>query len=91
MFDVNLVRNKWILCCDIKCYVGRNIGGVKIIEFGIFVVVYLVGLGNVKKYLCSGGMEDFSDGFGIFICYYLRKFLGYNINFIILKKKVKVM
>jgi hypothetical protein len=90
-FDANLSRNKWILRRDIKRYVGSYIGGVKITESGILAAAHLAGAGNVKKYLRSGGMEDFSDGFGTSIRHYLRKFSGYNTNFIIPQKKVKVM
>jgi len=90
-FDANLARNKWILRRDIKRYVGRYIDGVKITESGILAAAHLAGAGNVKKYLRSGGVEDFSDGFGTTIRHYLKKFSGYNTNFIIPQKKVKVM
>ncbi len=83
--------NKWILRKDIKRYVGRNIGGVKITESGILAAAHLAGAGNVKKYLRSGGAIAFSDAFGTSIKHYLRKFSGYDTSHIIPNRKAKVL
>ena len=90
-FDAYTARNKWILRRDIKRYSGRYIGGVKITESGILAAAHLAGAGNVKKYLRSGGAQDFTDGFGTSIRHYLRKFSGYDTYFIVPQKKAKVM
>ena len=90
-FDAYTAKNKWILRKDIKRYVGRYIEGVKITESGILAAAHLAGAGNVKKYLRSGGAEDFTDGFGTSIRYYLKKFSGYNTAHIKPQKKVRVM
>lgn len=90
-FDAYTAQNKWILRRDIKRYVGTYIDGVKITESGILAAAHLAGAGNVKKYLRSGGVEDFTDGFGTSIRYYLKKFSGYNTAHIKPQKKVRVM
>lgn len=90
-FDVYTARNKWILRRDIKRYVGTYIDGIKITESGILAAAHLAGAGNVKKYLRSGGVEEFTDGFGTSIRYYLKKFSGYNTSFIKPQKQVSVM
>ncbi|MCB0456850.1 MAG: peptidoglycan-binding protein LysM [Flavobacteriaceae bacterium] len=90
-FDAYTARNKWILRRDIKRYVGTYIDGVKVTESGILAAAHLAGAGNVKKYLRSGGVEGFTDGFGTSIRYYLKKFSGYNTSFIKPQKLVRVM
>lgn len=90
-FSAYTSRNKWILRKDIKRYVGRNIGGVKITESGILAAAHLAGAGNVKKYLRSGGAIAFSDAFGTSIKHYLRKFSGYDTSHIIPNRKAKVL
>lgn len=89
-FNANTSRNKWVLRKDIKRYVGRTIGGVKVTESGILAAAHLAGPGNVKKYLRSGGMNGFQDAFGTSIRHYLKKFSGYDTSFIEANKKAKV-
>ncbi|QIE60694.1 peptidoglycan-binding protein LysM [Rasiella rasia] len=89
-FSAYTSRNKWILRRDIKRYVGRTIGGVRVTESGILAAAHLAGAGNVKKYLRSGGAEGFSDAFGTSIGYYLKKFSGYDTSFIKPNQKAKV-
>ena len=89
-FSAYTSRNKWILRRDIKRYVGKNIGGVKVTESGILAAAHLAGAGNVKKYLRSGGANGFSDAFGTSIRYYLKKFSGYDTSFIQPNKMAKV-
>ncbi|WP_115123073.1 peptidoglycan-binding protein LysM [Marinirhabdus gelatinilytica] len=89
-FTAYTSRNKWILRRDIKRYVGRTIGGVKITESGILAAAHLAGAGNVKKFLRSGGAIGFSDAFGTSIGYYLKKFSGYDTSFIEPNQKAKV-
>ena len=90
-FDAYTAKNKWILRRDIKRYVGSYIAGVKITESGILAAAHLAGAGNVKKYLRSGGAEEFTDGFGTSIRYYLKKFSGYNTSHLKPQKKVRVI
>ena len=90
-FHAYTARNKWILRRDIKRYAGRYVGGVKITESGILAAAHLAGAGNVKKYLRSGGLYDFSDAFGTSIKYYLKKFSGYDTSFVIPEKMPKVL
>lgn len=72
--------NKHILRKDIKRSVGRRINGIKITESGILAAAHLGGAGNVKKYLRSGGVKNFSDAYGSSIQYYMRKFSGFDVS-----------
>ena len=90
-FSANTSRNKWVLRRDIKRYVGRTIGGIKITESGILAAAHLAGPGNVKKYLRSGGVNNFNDAFGTSIRYYMKKFSGYDTSYIVANKKAKVI
>ena len=89
-FYANASRNKWILRRDIARSVGKVINGVKITESGILAAAHLAGPGNVKKYLRSGGVTSFNDGFGTSIKYYFRKFAGYDTSFINPDREAKV-
>lgn len=88
-FIANAERNKWILRRDIKNFVGKKINGVVITESGILAAAHLAGPGNVKKYLRSYGQEDFEDGYGTSIQYYMKKFSGYDTSFLKPNKKAK--
>lgn len=81
-FYANASRNKWILRKDIARSVGKVINGVEITESGILAAAHLAGPGNVKKYLRSGGITSFNDGFGTSIKHYFRKFAGYDTSFV---------
>ncbi len=83
-------RNKGRLEYYIKNYSGKYVGGVKITESGILAAAHLGGVGNVKKYLRSGGANVFRDAFGTSIRYYLKKFSGYDTSYIVADKKAKV-
>lgn len=83
-------RNKGRLEYYIGTYEGKYVGGVKITESGILAAAHLGGVGNVKKYLKSGGANVFQDAFGTSIKYYLKKFSGYDTSFIVANKKAKV-
>ncbi len=83
--------NKWVLRRDIKRYVGKTIGGVKITESGILAAAHLAGAGNVKKFLRSGGQTGFQDANGTSIRYYLKKFSGYDTSHIVPNKKPRVI
>ena len=89
-FLANAERNKWILRRDISKYVGKRINGITITESGILAAAHLAGPGNVKKYLRSYGENNFSDGFGTSISYYMKKFSGYDTSFVKPNKKAKV-
>ncbi|GAA3577450.1 peptidoglycan-binding protein LysM [Snuella lapsa] len=77
-FMANAARNKWILRRDIKNFVGKRINGVLVTESGILAAAHLAGPGSVKKYLRSYGIDNFSDGFGTTVEYYMKKFSGYD-------------
>ena len=75
--------NKWILRKDIQRMVGKTINGLKITESGILAAAHLSGAGNVKKYLRSGGKNNFADAYGATIELYMKKFGGYDVSNII--------
>lgn len=81
-FIANAQRNKWILRKDIKNFVGKRINGVLVTESGILAAAHLAGPGSVKKYLRSYGINNFEDGFGTTISYYMRKFSGYDTSYL---------
>lgn len=83
--------NKWVLRKDIKRYVGKTIGGVKITESGILAAAHLAGAGNVKKFLRSSGANGFEDANGASIRYYLRMFSGYDTSHIVPNKKPRIL
>jgi len=89
-FSTLASRNKGRLAYYIGTYEGKYVGGVKITESGILAAAHLGGVGNVKKYLRSGGANVFKDAFGTSIKYYLKKFSGYDTSFIVGDKKAKV-
>lgn len=88
-FIANTARNKWILRKDIKRFVGKTIGGLKITESGILAAAHLAGPGNVKKYLRSYGKVGFQDANGVSIRYYMKRFSGYDTSYILPKRRAK--
>ena len=84
-------RNKWILRKDIKRFVGKTIGGIKVTESGILAAAHLAGAGNVKKYLRSYGSTNFADGYGSTVRYYMKRFAGYDTSFIQPERKAKAI
>ncbi|MCF6297210.1 MAG: peptidoglycan-binding protein LysM [Flavobacteriaceae bacterium] len=74
--------NKWILKRDIKRSVGKTINGILITESGILAAAHLAGAGNVKIYLRSNGINNFTDGYGTNLQSYMNKFSGYDTSFI---------
>ena len=89
-FIANAQRNKWILRRDIKTFVGKRINGILVTESGILAAAHLAGPGSVKKYLRSYGLDNFTDGYGTTLCYYMKKFSGYDTSFLKPNKKAKV-
>ncbi|WP_223551785.1 peptidoglycan-binding protein LysM [Aestuariivivens sp. NBU2969] len=90
-FIANAQRNKWILRKDIKNFVGKRINGVLVTESGILAAAHLAGPGNVKKYLRSYGLNNFADGNGTTVSYYLKKFSGYDTSFLKPNRKAKAI
>ena len=90
-FIANAQRNKWILRKDIKNFVGKRINGVVVTESGILAAAHLAGPGNVKKYLRSYGLNNFADGNGTTVSYYLKKFSGYDTSFLKPNRKAKAI
>lgn len=89
-FVANTKRNKWILRKDIKRFVGKTIGGVKVTESGILAAAHLAGAGSVKKFLRSYGKTNFADGYGSTVRYYMKRFKGYDTSFIQPERRAKV-
>ncbi len=71
-------RNKWLLRNEIQRYSGKKIRGVRVTESGILAAAHLAGAGNVRKFLRSGGTNNFADAYGTTIRQYLKKFSGYD-------------
>ena len=90
-FIANAARNKWILRKDIKSFVGKRINGIIVTESGILASAHLAGAGNVKKYLRSYGLDNFADGYGTTIEYYMKRFSGYNTSFVEADKLAKAI
>ncbi len=89
-FHTNIARNKWILRKDIERFVGATIGGIEITESGMLAAAHLAGAGNVKKYLRSWGAFDVADSYGTSIAKYMKKFSGYDVSHISMKRNPKV-
>lgn len=90
-FVANTKRNKWILRNDIKRFVGKKVGGVKVTESGILAAAHLAGAGSVKKFLRSYGKTNFADGYGSTVRYYMKRFEGYDTSFIQPEKRAKAI
>ncbi|RZN81433.1 MAG: peptidoglycan-binding protein LysM [Winogradskyella sp.] len=88
-FIANAKRNKWILRKDISRFVGKRIAGVEITESGILAAAHLAGAGSVKKFLRSYGSNNFADGYGTTVRYYMKRFAGYDTSFIKADKRAK--
>ncbi|TBN18877.1 lysozyme family protein [Hyunsoonleella pacifica] len=89
-FIANAQRNKWILRRDINNFVGKRINGILVTESGILAAAHLAGAGSVKKYLRSYGLDNFADGYGTTVAYYMKKFSSYDTSFLKANKKAKV-
>ena len=90
-FVANAARNKWVLRRDIKNFVGKRINGIVITESGILAAAHLAGPGSVKKYLRSYGLDNFADGFGTTVHYYMKRFSGYDTSTIKADKRAKAI
>ncbi len=88
-FIANAARNKWILRRDIKNFVGKRINGIIVTESGILAAAHLGGPGSVKKYLRSYGLDNFADGYGTTVYYYMKRFSGYDTSFVKANKRAK--
>ena len=90
-FIANTARNKWILRRDIKNFVGKRINGIIVTESGILAAAHLAGPGSVKNYLRSYGLDNFADGYGTTVHYYMKHFSGYDTSFIKPNKRAKAV
>ncbi|WP_299117958.1 peptidoglycan-binding protein LysM [uncultured Winogradskyella sp.] len=88
-FTANAKRNKWILRKDISRFEGKRIGGVEVTESGILAAAHLAGAGSVKKFLRSYGSNNFADGYGTTVRYYMKRFAGYDTSFVKADKRAK--
>lgn len=89
-FVAYVQKNKWILRRDIKKYVGKTIGGIKITESGILAAAHLGGAGSVQDYLRSNGRISFTDGYGTNIKTYLKEFANFDLSGIKAAKTPKI-
>jgi hypothetical protein len=90
-FIANAARNKWILRRDIKNFVGKRVNGVLVTESGILAAAHLAGPGSVKEYLRSYGLDNFADGYGTTVEYYMKRFSGYDTSFVKPNKLAKAI
>ncbi|GAA4933218.1 hypothetical protein GCM10023314_02050 [Algibacter agarivorans] len=90
-FVANTARNKWILRRDIKNFVGKRINGIIVTESGILAAAHLAGPGSVKNYLRSYGLDNFADGYGTTVRYYMKRFSGYDTSFVKPNRKAKAV
>ena len=90
-FVAYVQKNKWILRREIKKYVGKTIGGVKITESGMLAAAHLGGAGAVQDYLRSNGQISFTDGYGTNIKSYLKEFANYDLTGIDAEKNPKII
>ena len=90
-FEAYVKKNKWILQNDIRKYVGKKVGGIKITESGILAAAHLGGAGSVQDYLRSNGTVDFVDGYGTNIKTYLKNFANYDLSVIKAEKNPKIL
>lgn len=90
-FIANAARNKWILRRDIKNFVGKRVNGILVTESGILAAAHLAGPGSVKVYLRSYGLDNFADGYGTTVEYYMKRFSGYDTSFVKPNKLAKAI
>lgn len=90
-FIANAARNKWILRRDIKNFVGKRVNGILVTESGILAAAHLAGPGSVKEYLRSYGLDNFADGYGTTVEYYMKRFSGYDTSFVKPNKLAKAI
>lgn len=91
VFVANLERNKYVLRKEIAAYEGKTVNGVLVTESGILAAAHLAGPANVKRFLYSSGAEGFEDANGTSIRFYMRKFQGYDMSSLKVRKKVRMM
>lgn len=90
-FVALLQINKWILRKEISRYQGKRVGGILITESGILAAAHLGGAGSVQDFLRSNGAINFSDGNGVNISKYFKKFSGYDTSNITEDKQPMIM
>lgn len=61
-------------------YIGQTINGIQVTQSGLIAAAHLVGHGDVKKWLNSGGTFMPQDGNGTKLVEYLQKFAGYSLS-----------
>lgn len=61
-------------------YVGTTVGGTTVTLSGMIAGAHLVGMGNLKTWLTSGGTLVPKDGNGVPITSYVRTFGGYAVS-----------
>lgn len=61
-------------------YVGQTIDGVLVTQSGLVAGAHLVGIGELQRYLNSGGAYVPKDGNGVPITQYIQQFAGYSLS-----------
>ena len=76
----NAVQWGYITHYGLDAYLGESVGGVTVTEAGLLAGAHLMGVGNLKNFLQSGGAVVPSDGLGTPITEYFNLFGGYDIT-----------
>lgn len=84
---VSLQRSKWVLRNEINQFVGKEVNGIYITESGILAAAHLAGVNSVKKFFKYQGNYTFADANGTTLQNYLKKFAGYDLDFVQAKEK----
>ena len=74
------VIENYISANGLRKYVGTTINGVLITESGLVAGAHLVGMGNMKDWLRSGGRVVPLDGNKVPVTSYASRFAGYGVN-----------
>jgi Ca2+-binding RTX toxin-like protein len=71
------MKLQWQYVKGAWAYEGQTLDGVKITVSGMLAGAHLVGAGNLKNYLLSGGDNAPADGNGVGVESYVKQFAGY--------------
>jgi Ca2+-binding RTX toxin-like protein len=71
------MKLQWQYVKGAWAYEGQTLDGVKITVSGMLAGAHLVGAGNLKDYLLSGGDDAPADGNGVGVKSYVTQFKGY--------------
>ena len=89
-FDALVAKNKFALRKYINTFEGKTIGGFKVTESGLIAAAHLCGVGNVMKFLDSGGEYIFTDGNNVPLTSYLSRFGNFDTSIVPADASAKV-